>query len=82
MIRQVTAGFLVTAAKTHLRAGPGRGAGGAGEMQDTADRPGLKQVRLLPLEEQGSAAASPAHFTWHPAQRRAGRGISRPRAAP
>lgn len=40
MIRQVTAGFLVAAAKTHFQAGSGQEAGEGREMRDTADREG------------------------------------------
>lgn len=62
MIRQVTAGFLVAAAKTHFQAGSGQETGEGREMQGTADREGSKQACLLPLEERGRAAGSSARF--------------------
>lgn len=50
----------------------GSGAAEGRETRDTADRPGLKQVRPLPPEERGSAAGSPAHA--HGTQPREGLG--------
>lgn len=70
MIRQVTAGFLVTAAKTHFQAGSGEEAGEGRETRDTAEREGSKQAWPLQLEERGRAAGS----SGHPAQERAARG--------
>lgn len=62
MIRQVTAGFLVAAAKTHFQAGSGEEAGEGRETRDTVDREGSKQACPLLLEEQGRAAGSSACF--------------------
>lgn len=62
MIRQVTAGFLVAAAKTHFQAGSGQEAEEGRETRDTADREGSKQAYLLQLEEQGRDTGSSARF--------------------
>lgn len=55
MIRQVTAGFLVAAAKTHFQAGSGQETGEGREMRGTADREGSKQACPLPLGGAGKS---------------------------
>lgn len=68
MIRQVTAGFLIAAAKTHFQAALGEEAGEGRETRDTADREGSKQASRWRSREELQVPLPTS--TWHPAQKK------------
>lgn len=66
MIRQVTAGFLVAAAKTHFQAGSGQEAEEGRETRDTAEKVQSKPI-YSSWRSRGEPQVPLLVSTWHPA---------------